>query len=209
MSRPAHLFFVLAGLVLLTASIVFGPDWQVKRLPTGRELLQPVRIEGVAPEFSLNDVQGREVSLSGMKKQFVLLNFWATWCEPCIGEIPHLARLASRVGDLPLTLVLVSVDEETARVTSVADVFEDEARKRAENAIPELKYAAELIRGRPANVESILDPTEKTAHLFGTSKYPETYLIAPGGRLVAKFIGPKEWGRPRVIEFIRRMISVK
>ena len=64
-----------------------------------------------------------------------------------------------------------------------------------------------MLHGKHANVVNLLDPQAKTPAAFGTSKYPETYLISPNGMLVQKFIGPKPWGLQSALELIKKQVQ--
>jgi thiol-disulfide isomerase/thioredoxin len=109
-----------------------------------------------APDFELADKTGKKWSLRDLRGKPVLLNFWATWCAPCVEEMPSLENLQKRVGD-KLQIVAVSVDEEWALI----DKFFPKG-----TALPVL-----------------LDTSKDVPKKFGTDKYPETFLIDSQGRV--------------------------
>lgn len=122
-----------------------------------------------APDFDLPDVTGRRWSLRSLRGRPVLLNFWATWCPPCVEEMPSLEDLARAVGDRAVVLA-VSVDEDW------------DTLKRF------------FPRGTPLSV--LLDQSKALPKRYGTEKYPETYLIGADGQVRHYFINTRKWGEP-------------
>ncbi len=137
-----------------------------------------------AKDFSLSDLQGNPRNLSDYKGKMLVLNFWATWCPPCMEEIPSLERLTTSAEKQQedLAVLAVSVDK------SAADI---------EKALPNLKL----------NVA--LDPEGKVAESYGTKKFPETYIIDRQGEIVAKFIGARNWDSPVFQNYLKMMIQGK
>ena len=121
-----------------------------------KPMAAPLAVGSMAPDFEIADKSGKKWSLSQLRGKPVLLNFWATWCAPCVEEMPSLENLAKRVGD-DLHIVTVSVDEEWALI----DKF--------------------FPKGTDLRV--LLDTTKEVPKSFGTDKYPETFLIDSQGRL--------------------------
>lgn len=122
----------------------------------------------LAPQREPVDAAGARVALAERFAPVTLLHFWATWCAPCVTEIPALRALAADfAGERDFALVLVAV--------------QDDPRK-----------AAEFLGGlAPTN---LYDPTWEVANGWGTSKLPETYLLV-NGEVAEKFEGATEWGR--------------
>lgn len=121
------------------------------------------------PSFELVDLRGQKVSLRALRGHPVLISFFATWCPPCVEEEPTLEVLAGRLGD-KAKVVVVSVDEDL------------DALKRF--------YA----KGSLATV--VRDESRKVPESFGTSKYPDSYLIDGEGRLRYAFINKRDWSVP-------------
>jgi thiol-disulfide isomerase/thioredoxin len=117
-----------------------------------------------APDFTLKDATGRSYSLQSLRGKPVLLNFWATWCAPCVEEMPSLENLAGRVGDR-LNIVTVSVDEDWETVKKF------------------------FPRGTALSV--LLDSSKEVPKKYGTEKFPETFLIDSAGRLQQLFYQAK------------------
>ena len=126
------------------------------------------------PDFALPDLEGQTVSLSDFRGEVVLLNFWATWCPPCVDEMPSLQKLQEALGEKGLNILAISVDESVEDVERFRDEFQ-------------------------LDLPILLDSGAKVAHSFATFKFPETYIVGRDGKLVAKVIGPKDWIAPLVI----------
>jgi thiol-disulfide isomerase/thioredoxin len=119
-----------------------------------------VRPGQLAPDFQLADATGKRWSLQSLRGRPVLLNFWATWCPPCVEEMPSLENLAKRNGDR-FTVLTVSVDEDWETVKKF------------------------FPGGTTLSV--LLDSSKEIPKKFGTDKYPETFLIDSQGRLLQLF----------------------
>ncbi|NMB77347.1 MAG: TlpA family protein disulfide reductase [Myxococcales bacterium] len=201
MSRTGRtvFFFVSLSLIGLVLFQRLGPSAGLA--DPGRALLEPQRRDEPAPPVSLLLRDGTSLALSGASGRHLLVNFWASWCAPCIEELPHLAALARLLRNRELRLVLVSVDEDFAAVDRLAATL---AERGAED--PSLLAAARLLRGDIPGVVLARDPDEKAARAFGTFKYPETFLIDPEGRVRFRFVGPKAWSHPRAVEFLDHLL---
>jgi len=119
------------------------------------------------------------VTLSQFRGKPVLLNFWATWCPPCVEEIPSLVALQSQVGDR-IVILTVSMDVDK----SAYDSFRQ-------------KHMPGLL--------TVRDPDHKSSALYGTFAYPETFLIDRDGKIQRKFIGAVQWNSPDMIEYFKKL----
>jgi peroxiredoxin len=140
---------------------------------------RPPRIGTPAPDFTVKD-SDRAVTLSQLKGQVVVLNFWATWCPPCIEEMPSLVRMQQFMKAKGVTVLAVSVDV-------------DEGNYRR------------FLRDHNVTLLSVRDPDQKSNRLYGTFKFPETYIIDRNGAVRRKFIGAVDWTEPEVIDFLSRL----
>jgi thiol-disulfide isomerase/thioredoxin len=113
-----------------------------------------------APDFELSDTKGKSWSLRALRGRPVLLNFWASWCEPCRQEMPALEAVARRLGER-LTVLTVNVDED--------------------------KGAAERFFPNGTELTVLLDSEKAVAKRFGTEKFPETFLLDSSGRIQQLF----------------------
>ena len=137
----------------------------------------PGQIGTVAPEFSVNDGQ-RSVNLRDLRGHVVVLNFWATWCAPCISELPSLEQLQETLPQVKV--VAIATDEDAA------------------------SYQAFLQR-RPLPLFTVLDASQNSNSLYGTFRFPETYVIDKSGVIRRKFIGPQDWTSPEIVNSLRQL----
>ena len=128
---------------------------------------------GATPDFRLPDAAGHLVSLSGQRGHPVLLNFWATWCPPCVDEVPSLEELARRLDGTDMRMLAVSVDDDWAAVRRF------------------------FLKGSAISV--VLDTSHDVPKKFGTEKYPETFLVDAAGRVRYYFINKRDWSRPEAV----------
>jgi len=140
---------------------------------------RPPRIGTAAPDFTVQDSE-HAVSLSQLKGKVVVLNFWATWCPPCIEEMPSLVRMQQRMQPKGVTVLAVSVD------------------------VDDNKYRR-FLKDHNVNLLSVRDPDQKSNALYGTFKFPETYIIDRNGVMRRKFIGAVDWTEPEIIDFLGKL----
>ena len=138
----------------------------------------PGLVGNPAPDFTVQDAD-RKVSLHDLRGKVVVLNFWATWCPPCVEEMPSLVKMQSDLKDRVVVLA-VSVDEDERTYHSFLK-----------------KYNVDLL--------TVRDPQQKSNELYGTIKFPETYIIDRNGVVQRKFIGPVDWTRPDVVEYLNKL----
>ena len=122
-----------------------------------------------APEFTLTADTGRTVSIPQFGGKLLVLNFWATWCQPCVEETPSLSAFASQYANKGVVVLGVSVDKDPTA------------------------YQRFLQRFRPAFL-TVRD--SKVHEDYGTFIYPETYIIDGAGRVLEKYAEPKNWMDP-------------
>jgi cytochrome c biogenesis protein CcmG, thiol:disulfide interchange protein DsbE len=163
--RSLLLFTGLTGL-LLGLSACYGGS-------------RPPRIGSNAPDFTVQDAQNK-VTLSAYRGKVVVLNFWATWCPPCIEEMPSLVEMQRRMKAKGVTVLAVSVD------------------------VDEGAYK-QFVKDHNVNLVTARDPDQKSNSLYGTSKFPETYIIDRNGVVRRKFIGAVDWTAPEITDFLGKL----
>jgi peroxiredoxin len=165
-SRVRRIFY--AGPVFLTLVLIIPASAcrNRSRLP---------RIGLATPDFTVE-----KITLSQFRGQVVVLNFWATWCLPCVQELPSFDEMQRRMRAKGVTVIAVSVD-----------VDENAYKKFVAN------HSVKLLTGR--------DPTGKTSAMYGTFKYPETYIIDRKGVLQRKFMGAVDWTEPEMLDFLGKL----
>lgn len=128
--------------------------------------------EPVAMTLSLDSLMGR----------VVLVNFWATWCEPCEREMPAMERMVKALPEDRFELVAVAIDDDEALVRAFQD-----------------RYALSF--------PIVLDLDQAVSNAYQTMGVPESLLIDQQGRIVERYVGPREWDEPEYVERIRALIE--
>ena len=139
-----------------------------------------------AKEFPL-EISGKPGRLSDYKGKIVVLNFWATWCPPCVEETPGLNRLQKYIASRNGVILGVAADEDAAAY----DKF---------------------LRDQGVIFPTYRDPATKDNHspiaqTYGTSMYPETYVIDRNGKIARKFIGFQQWDSPEMLAYFDAILG--
>jgi cytochrome c biogenesis protein CcmG, thiol:disulfide interchange protein DsbE len=131
---------------------------------------------GKTPALKLADADGRERGLPEWRGRTVVVNFWATWCEPCREEMPSLERLKARLGP-KFEVVAVNVGESPERV-------------------------ARFTREVPVTFPILYDRESATARRWKVRGYPTSYVVGPDGRIRYYFVGELDWSSDEVVRVI-------
>ena len=137
----------------------------------------PLAIGDDAPDFSVPAMPSGSLHFSDYRGQVIVLNFWATWCPPCVQETPSLVRFAEKVRNQGVAVISVSVDANTEALRDFIKQYD-------------IPYPV----GR--------DPDRSLAARFGTSLFPETYIFDRHGLLAEKIADPADWDDPRIQTFV-------
>jgi cytochrome c biogenesis protein CcmG/thiol:disulfide interchange protein DsbE len=137
---------------------------------------RPSHIGNVAPDFTVQD-SDRKVTLSQFRGNVVVLNFWATWCPPCVEELPSLISMQARMKDKGVIVLAVSIDVDS-------------------------DYYHRFLKEHSVNLLTVRDPEQKSSGLYGTFGWPESYIIDRKGVVRRKLIGPVDWNSPEITEFL-------
>lgn len=124
-----------------------------------------------APEINLHDSTGKNIKLSDHRGKVVLIHFWASWCPPCVTEIPSLGALQKKFSPDDFVLMAISMDENVDQV---------------------LAFKQKV----PFDFPIILDPSFAAADPYKTYKLPESILVDRRGIIVKKIVGPQDWESP-------------
>jgi cytochrome c biogenesis protein CcmG, thiol:disulfide interchange protein DsbE len=145
-----------------------------------RDAQSGVEVGEAAPDFTLPGLGQSPFALANYRQQVVVLNFWATWCPPCVEETPSLEKFAAQTQPLGVTVIGVSVDQDRAALE---------------------KFVSDYHLSYPV----ALDPQRMLAARYGTFQFPETYIIDRNGRVAEKIVGPIDWQDPRIISFVKSL----
>jgi cytochrome c biogenesis protein CcmG, thiol:disulfide interchange protein DsbE len=133
-----------------------------------------------APAFSITTDQGHRITPTDFGGRVLVLNFWATWCAPCVEEEPSLSEFQKRLAGSGVVVVAVSVDKNP-------------------------KLYGDFLRRFSPSFQTVRDPNESIPNSYGTYKYTETYVIDRNGKVVQKVIGSRNWMDPDNISSIQSL----
>jgi thiol-disulfide isomerase/thioredoxin len=135
---------------------------------------------GPTPPLTLKDLDGREWRLADFRGRVVLVNFWATWCAPCVAEMPSLQRLRDRLAPQGLEVLAVNFQENAARIRPFVE--------RLEFTVPVLR-----------------DHDGSASRAWGVRVYPTTFIVGPDQRIVMVAIGEIDWADPAIVQRLRAL----
>ena len=145
---------------------------------------KPRLLKGVpAPNFTFPDLDGKMVSLDDYKGKVVLLNIWATWCPPCVDEMPSMEKLHQELKGEAFEILAVSIDASGAK-----------------DVLPFMKKYK-------LSFPALTDTRGAIKELYQTTGVPESIIIDKNGIIVEKVIGPRDWATPGAIRYFRNLIQ--
>ena len=148
--------------------------------PSGKPLLG----KGVpAPDFTFPGLDGKKVRLTDYKGKVVLLNIWATWCAPCVAEMPSMEKLYQELKSEGFEILAASIDVSGAKVV-----------------IP-------FIKKHRLSFPALTDTKGAIKNLYLTTGVPESFIIDKDGIIEERVIGPRDWATPGAIRYFRNLIQ--
>jgi len=176
--KTRSLLTISFAVVLAGVGAVFLRSLSPPQSPTGS-----LAFLSAAPTLPIYDRAGKAVDLSKAKGRLVIIHFWATWCPPCVEEVPALSNFWDKYrGRDDVILYAISVNKTWKEV--------DDFSKKSPNTLP-----------------MYLDPGASTAQRFGTTQYPETYIANKSGRVIYRVQGAIEWADPAVQQRIEQLLN--
>jgi thiol-disulfide isomerase/thioredoxin len=177
--RISPKFIAWGGLAAFLAIIA------VFAMPTYRH--GEASVAGKRPEDFTMELSGKRAHLSDFRGKVVVLNFWGTWCPPCIEETPALNRLQKHIAPRNGVVLGVAADEDPA-------VYE------------------KFLRDNGVIFQTYRDPNTKNNHSpiaesYGTTMFPETYIIGRDGKIARKIIGFQEWDSPEMLKYVDSLLG--
>jgi len=137
----------------------------------------PAQLATPAPNFTIVD-GSKNIRLSDYRGKVVVLNFWASWCAPCLEELPSLTDLQRQMPQI----VVLGVD------------FNDN-----------IDFYHQFLTDNHVDFLTIHDESQQSNLAFGTTRPPETYIIDGQGKIRRKFIGPQDWTNPEIMNYLRNL----
>lgn len=179
--RPERLPAALLSAALL---LVVGPASAQLEAPQLSHRVTPLASPVVAENFVLQDMDGNRHALEDYRGKVVLINFWATWCPPCVREMPSLERLYQTLSDEPFVVLAINQWENTDHVFAFMgqiDVF--------------------------PSFPILFDPDSAVSEAFGVKGLPTSFLLDRNGRVVYRAVGGREFDHPEILELIRELLE--
>jgi cytochrome c biogenesis protein CcmG/thiol:disulfide interchange protein DsbE len=159
----------VAGTALAALLLAAGCDRNVR----------PNQLDRPAPIFALNDGV-HSVNLAKLRGRVVVLSFWATWCAPCIEEMPSLEALQQQLPQVSVVAIASQEDPATYR---------------------------SYVQRHPLTILSVFDEAQRSNALYGSFRFPETYVIDQTGTIRRKFIGAQDWTSPEIETYLRSLAA--
>jgi len=151
--------------------------------PLANLLLVPEPERHAAPAFTIENLRGGDVTLADYKGKLVLLNFWATWCAPCLKEMPSMEKLWQKYKEQGLVVVAVSVDEGY--------------KKRIQT----------FLKLYDLSFPVLLDPESEVSDLYKVSGIPASFLIDRNGKIISRLVGEDDWFSDDAIQLVEDLLS--
>ncbi|HAY50048.1 MAG TPA: TlpA family protein disulfide reductase [Thalassospira sp.] len=181
----ALLRYVKLGVIVAISGIYATPAFADKQLPQELSKMVAPSDDGSLPDgVTFVDENGEEKQLNQLKGQVILVNLWATWCVPCVKEMPELDRLAAEMDGKPFRVLALSQDRGGA--AAVTEFFE-------KNGID--------------NLDVVLDPRGAAARKMGARGLPTSFVIDGHGAVRGKLEGIARWDAPDVISYFNDLIE--
>jgi len=172
----------LLTLVFAVLLVVVGTIW-IRSLVPPESPTGSLAFLSAAPELPIFDRAGKRIDLSKEKGRLLIVHFWATWCPPCVEEIPALSKFWDQYrGRSDIVLFSISVNKDWKTI--------DEFNSKNPNRLPIYQ-----------------DPNATTAARFGTTQYQETYIVNKAGRVLYRIQGGVEWSNAEIKQRIEQLLQ--
>jgi peroxiredoxin len=180
--KPINLTAAFVVFLAITTLLVV---WSLKQNnPSFQSANQvPIRVGLPAPDFTLPGLDGKKVSLSDYRGKVVFVNIWATWCPPCVEEMPSMQNLYQKLKSENFEIMAVSIDSQGAKVV------------------------APFMKKYKLTFPALMDSMGTIKRIYKATGVPESYIIDKDGILAKKVIGPLDWSQPDILRLFRDLIQ--
>ena len=165
------------ALLVVLAVVVGGAVYIYSNLPTASTAV----VGAPAPDFKLTDTKGNQVALADLRGKVVLVNLWATWCPPCIEEMPSMEKLNQLMAGEDFVMLAVNAEKDGRTVVPA------------------------FLKKTPYNFTILYDDEAIVQALYGVYKFPESFIIRKDGTIAEKIIGPINWASPKTIDYLKSL----
>lgn len=169
----------MARLALITVLLVLlgGAAYIYSNLPTTTAVVAGE----AAPDFQLEDTEGKLITLSELRGKVVLVNFWATWCPPCKEEMPSMDRLNKFMAGEDFVMLAINTEKDGR---SVVPAF---------------------LQNNPHDFTVLYDDKGTVQQQYGVYKFPESFIIGKDGTVDQKIIGQIDWSSPKTVAYFKSL----
>lgn len=173
--------------VVALVSIAGAFFHKAKQPAGGKDLFKKLKIERpeqktLAPDFTLDAPSGKQVSLSALRGKVIFLNFWATWCPPCVQEMPTMEKLHQELGPKGLVVLAINYQEDA-------------------------KHVKEFFSQNKLTFTALLDHEGKVSRHYQTWGLPMTVIVDKRGEIVGKVSGSRDWHSSEAKEFFEQLLA--
>lgn len=182
--NPARKLIVRPRSVAVFALVFVLAYWMGSGYVQKNSVSQAEEIK-TAPEVTLKRVSGETLELSDYRGKWVFINFWATWCPPCIAEMPSMELFYQRYKERNMAMLAVSIDQS------------------------DKQFVIDFVEKYELTFEIFLDPSSEIAMQFGVMGIPSTFILNPKGEIVSQATGPREWMESSIIEYFDELMAEK
>jgi len=180
--KPINLTAAISVFLTITTLLVVGSLKQNSSFFQSANQA-PVRVGLPAPDFTFPGLDRKKISLSDYRGKVVFVNIWATWCPPCVEEMPSMQKLYQNLKGEHFEILAVSIDSKGAKVV------------------------APFMKKYKLTFPALIDSMGTIKRIYKTTGVPESYIIDKDGILAKKVIGPLDWSQPDILRLFRDLIQ--
>ena len=184
---------VVTGILIYISSVLYdhATSPMITEVPPAPLIVETLSPAATIPDFSVTTLDGRTVHINDLRGSVVILNFWATWCAPCISEFPDLLDIVDQYQGGVILLALSS-DQSDPPIQKFID---DQFKKRGQKMPPQ-----HVIIARDQN-------RQVTRDIFKINTYPESLIIDPDGKIARHIIGIDDWHKAETQDLIKNLVK--